>query len=427
MKQKILSMVYVTLISTSVVAMDDYRSSDICLCDEKKTTESVDSLDAAFTQGKVDGNIRLAHIYQRDDVIGSKNNYATSIGGQLKYETARFYNLSGTFSTFVSQKITPLSGDMNHNSLNTDFFNDKGSSIVYVGEAYVDYKQDKFELRVGRQKLDTPLNDRDDIRMLPNTFQGATLGYGGLDHFVFTAGYLTKWAGYDSGQDISKFKYIPGELSTTNENGKKLYILGMQNNSFKNFEMQAWYYGFDKQADVLYLEGIYEAAYGDLLNFVGGVQYGHYEEKDASTIEGDVFGIQIEASVGVLTFSAAVNYVMTDDGKTIIIGYGGGPYFTSMEEMTIDQVNDVKAYTLGAGIDMGVIAENLELIYAYGEFAGKDGTGDLKVVEHDLILGYPFNDTFDLEVSYADIHDKANSGTADIGFDRLLVRMNYVF
>ncbi len=427
MKFKMLYIMGTTLVSTLLFAMDDYRGTESCLCDENEKLTNVSSIDAILTQGKVNGNIRLAHIYQRDDATGSKDTYGTSIGGELKYETAKFYNMSAGVSAFISQKIDPLSGDFNKNELNTDFFNEKGNSIVYLGEAYIDYKQNKFDVRFGRQKLDTPFNDRDDIRMLPHTFQGLTVGYGGLEHFVFMAGYVTKWSGFDSGQDISKFKDLPGVISTTNENGKGLSILGVQNNSFENIDLQAWYYGFDKQADVLYLDGTYEAEYDNSLTFGGGVQYANYNEKDSSSFEGNVIGVQIEIGFDIFTIGAAANYVMTADGKKLFIGYGGGPYFSSMEELNINEINDAKAYNISAGVALNMIANDLELSYSYGHFEGKDGASDVEKVENDLILGYQFNNKMDLEISYADIDDKKNSGAADTGFDRLLIRMNYVF
>lgn len=427
MKLNILSIVGATIVSTSLFSMDDYRCTDTCLCDENEPIENVSAIDKAFSEGTIDGNIRLAHIYQRDDAAGSKDTYGTSIGGELKYETARFYNISAAVSTFISQKIDPLSGDFNKNELNTDFFTDKGNSLAYLGEAYVDYRQNKVHVRLGRQKLDTPFNDRDDIRMLPNTFQGLTVGYGGLEHFVFMAGYVTKWAGFDSGQNISKFKDIPGVMSATNKNGKSLTILGVQNNSLENIDLQAWYYGFDKQADVLYLDGIYEGEYSNALTVAGGMQYAYYKEKEASTFDGNVIGAQVEVGFDLFTLGTAFNHVMTPDGKKLFIGYGGGPYFTSMEELTINEISDAKAYTFSVGINLAMIAKDLELNYSYGHFSGKDGASDVEQVENDLILGYEITDKLDLEISYADINDKKNSGSADTGFNRLLARMNYGF
>jgi len=93
----------------------------------------------------------------------------------------------------------------------------------HIRLAYINQNNDAaatsniYATSLGRQKQDTPLNDRDDIRMLPNTFEAAIIRYDGLKDFVFAGGYIDSWAGYDSGQDISHFKDILRKIVTTGE------------------------------------------------------------------------------------------------------------------------------------------------------------------------------------------------------------------
>ena len=265
----------------SIMAFDNYRCSEVCLhCDNSSHSINVQSLDDAFAKGSIDGHIRMAHIYQREDTPNTPDSYATAIGGELKYETAKFYNISAALSTFISQKISPLSGTFDKGTLNTDFFNANGASFAYIGEAYLDFQKDKLDIRIGRQKLDTPLNDRDDVRMLPNTFEAFTIGYGGIEHFVFVASYVNRWAGIGSGQDISQFKDIPGKIAATGAEGKGALLLGVQNDSFANTEIQGWFYSFDKLAYVLYMDGVYHNDTLALAPLIA-LQYGHYNERDA--------------------------------------------------------------------------------------------------------------------------------------------------
>ncbi len=406
--------------------LDDYRCTDNSLS-EVQAYKSASSFDEAFTQGKVEGDIRLAYINQNNHTTdpATKDDYATSIGGQLKYETAKFNNISAAASVFVSQKVSKLSGDRNKDELNGDFFDANKDSFAYLGEAYIDYGYKNFDLRIGRQKIDTPLNDRDDIRMLPNTFEAIMAGYGGIDDTVLIAGYINRWAGYDSGDDISKFKDVPGGVDANGNEKKGVYLAGVMNESIKNVALQAWYYGMDKVADVIYVDGIYGTEYDSGLSVEAGLQYANYAEKSSSTVDGNIIGGSLLIGYSGVSLSAAFNEAESSAGKSVILGFGGGPYFTSMEEMTVDSINDASARVFGAEVDFSKLVDGLSLAYAYGRFDGDAGT--TKYEEDDLVLAYAWTDKSDFEISYADVRDKANSGADDTGYDRVLMRVNYYF
>lgn len=396
-------------------ALDDYRCTDKSLCEVHAYKEAT-SIKDAFVQGQVEGQIRLGYVDQQNDADGVPNTYATSLGGQLKFETAKFYNISIAASAFVSEKINDLSG--NGDKLNRDFFGDDGNSFAYMGEAYINYAYKNFDLRVGRQKIDTPLNDRDDIRMLPNTFEAVMAGYGGIEDTVLVAGYIQRWAGYDSGGEISKFKDIG-----FGTNG--VYLAGIMNESIQDTALQAWYYDIDKTAGVTYIDAVYAKEYDSAISAEAAVQYGNYNEKSLSDIEGDIYGAALALGYSGISIFGAFNETESSDGKSILLGFGGGPYFTSMEEMTVDRINDASAYVLGTEIDFSKLIDGLSLTYVYGKFDGDAGA--TKIIENDIILAYAFDESADIEISYATLEDKVNVGADDTGYDRFLVRANYNF
>lgn len=382
------------------------------------------SIEDALKNGKLEGNARLAYINQHNHASNTANSYATALGGELKYETDKFNNISLAASVFVSQKISPLSGDSGKSELNGDFFAANGDSFAYIGEAYIDYAYNDLTLRLGRQKIDTPLSDTDDIRMVPNTFEALIAEYRGVEGFVFTAGHIQRWAGYDSGSDISKFKDMP---SINGSDGASL--IGLTNESIENITLQAWYYDFDKQAGVVYLDAVYANEYSEGLGVETGLQYINYDEQSSSAVDGEVYGGMLSLSYEGISVGAAYNDVDAPAGKAITIGYGGGPFFTSMEEMTIDAMNDADACRISLGADLSrSVTEGLSFSYAYGKFKGKDSSGSaIKVEENDFVLGYALREDINIEASYAYVDDKVNSGTADTGYDRVLVRVNYSF
>ncbi|MGE4471780.1 MAG: OprD family outer membrane porin [Sulfuricurvum sp.] len=386
-------------------------------------TLSATTLDEAFVSGKTSGEIRSAYISNSYDA--GENTYGTAIGGILKYETASWNNLSFGVAAYISQRIGFISGNDVHTT--TEIFDEEGKSYAYVGEAYIDYTTDNFTFRIGRQQLDTPFADTDDIRMNPNTFEAAVVTYSGIDATTLIGGYATRWSGYDSGDDKSTFKRLGGEGSDGT------IILGIQNESIENLAVQGWYYGVDKLADLYYTDAAYTIAFSEDIGLELAAQYARFSEDNDATgtptgIDGSVYGLGASLNVGALTLGAAYNRGSNDDGKAPPIGFGGGPYLTSMEEWTIEGMEDVKAYQLSAELDLSDTGiEGLSLCALYGSF--KSNPADAKVDEFDLIATYEINEAISADISYADIDDRNGNadGGNDAGYSRFLARINYTF
>jgi len=370
-----------------------------------------EDLSQMFTNGKASGEIRVAHIDQ-DNETGA-HTYGTSLGGILKYETAEIERIQLGVAAYISQKIGFLSG--NGEKINTDFFDAEGNSFVYLGEAYVKYGAGDLSVTVGRQLLDTPLDDRDDIRMLPNTFEGATAIYNAADDLVLTAAYLKRWAGYDSGDDISKFKRLDGMDS----NGAAL--VGIQSEQIENLALQGWYYRIDNIADAFYTDATYSMKINDAFQIDLGGEYVHFSQDNASGVDGDVIGLEASLTYEMLSVGMAYNRSYNKDGTSPSNGMGGGPYFTSMEEWTIDGMEDARAYQLSGSVDMeGVGIKGLTMTVLYGNF--ESAPLDQKVHETDLIATYSYSESLNADLSYAMIDDNTNTG-----YDRFLARLMYKF
>ncbi len=392
------------------------------------TALSASGIDEAFVAGKASGQIRAAYVSQDNDA--AQDTYGSSIGGILKYETAEWNGLKLGVAAYVSQKIHAASGDNDQSKLNTDLFDMDGKSYAYVGEAYVDYTMDKLNIKVGRQQLDTPFADTDDIRMHPNTFEAAVATYRGLEGTTLVGGYVTRWAGYDSEDTVSKDKFK--KLGGDNSNG--VAVVGAINESIENLALQGWYYGADKVADLYYADAVYTIPFSETMGLELSAQYATFKEDNDATgaetnIDGHVYGIGAAFNVGALTVGAAYNRGSNNDGETPPIGFGGGPYMTSMEEMTIEGMNDVKAYQLSAELDLANTGlEGVTLTALYGDF--KSTPADQHIKEIDLIASLELSEAITGDISYAMIDDKNNNADGsggDAGYDRFLVRLNYSF
>ncbi|MDD2781822.1 OprD family outer membrane porin, partial [Sulfuricurvum sp.] len=383
---------------------------------------SASSIDEAFVTGKVSGQIRAAYSSIKYDAAG--NDYGTSLGGIMKYQTADWYGVKLGIAAYVSQKIHVASGDADKNELNNDLFDINGKSYVYIGEAYLDYTMGDLNLKVGRQLLDTPFADTDDIRMHPNTFEAAIATYTGFEGTTLVGGYVTRWAGYDSEDTVSKDKYK--KLSGDQKNG--VAVVGILNESIDNLALQGWYYNIDDLSNAIYADATYRVPFSEIMALELSTQYANFSEEKASGVDGKVYGFGVVFNIAALTLGAAYNKASNDDGKAVSNGFGGGPYMTSMEEMTIEGMNDVKAYQLSAELDMANAGlEGVTLTALYGNF--KSDTDGTKVTETDLIASMELSEAITGDISYAMIDDKNNNFDSgnDSGYDRFLVRLNYNF
>ncbi|MDD2828489.1 MAG: OprD family outer membrane porin [Sulfuricurvum sp.] len=380
------------------------------------------NIDEAFKSGKASGQLRTVYLSQ-DNAIDT-DTYGTSLGGILKYESGEWNGLKLGVAAYISQKVGFATGD--EAKANNDLFANNAQSYAYVGEAYADYTMGDLNLKIGRQLLDTPFAQTDDIRMHPNTFEAAIATYSGWDKTTLIGGYVKRFAGYDSGDDISKFKRFDGFDS------KGVTVLGIMNESIENFKAQGWMYGIDNMANAIYADAIYSLPLSETMGLELSAQAANFSEKSGSGLDGNVYGIATAFNYSALRLSAAYNTSSSDNGKVISNGFGGGPYFTSMEEMTIDGYEDAKACQLSAELDLADAGiEGLKLSGQYGTF--KSTPMDIKVKEVDFIATYAINEALSAEMSYAMVNDKNkntfdNNGTPDDGgYDRLLVRLSYNF
>lgn len=377
----------------------------------------------AFAAGKAGGNIRTVYVNQNN--ASATDTDTTAIGGILKYETEVGKDFKLGIGAYVSEKIGFASGRGEH--LNYDLLSDESGSFAYIGEAYVDYTASDVTLRVGRQTIDTPFADTDDIRMVPNTFESGIALYSGIEKTTLVGGYIKRWAGYDSGDDISAFKKLDADYATgANGESKGALVLGVMNERVDNLALQGWFYSVDQVGNLYYADGTYIIPLSERADLEVSAQYARFDEKAGSGIDGKVYGMSVRFNTGAVSVGAAYNRGSNGEGKTATNGFGGGPYMTSMEEMTVEGMNDAKAYQLSVQTDMGPVGiEGGTISVMFGEF--KSIPAEMRIQEIDVIATYALDEAISADISYAMIDDRNNNGSADTGYNRFLARLSYNF
>lgn len=383
----------------------------------------------AWKNGETSGQIRLGYISSDPDVAGNNTTDATAIGGQLKYETADWQHLQLGLGAYFSKKLHNLSGDPAQNELNTDFFDKDSKSFAYIGEAYINLALNGVNIRAGRQQLDTPFADTDDIRMLPNTFEAVLATYSGIKDTTLVGAYVQQWAGFDSatgteGQD--EFKAM-ADNNADGTAGDGTAFAGVTYEGFENLVLQGWVYDIDNRAQIFYADAAYGIEINKEHSYELGIQFASFDEETASNVDGSAYGLSGAVNMANMTFSAAYNATSNDAGKSATNGFGGGPYFTSMDEMTIDGLTDAEAWLVGAEFDLGgLIIPGLGVGIAFGHFEDENKV-TTNTDEMNLVASYAFDDHFDAELIYADVDNDADPTDVDTNFSRYLLRLNYNF
>ena len=391
---------------------------------KEKEVDVVDGIKHMFEDGTVSGEIRSMYSqYNYDD---SQNIYATALGGQLKYELAEYKGFNGGVAFTTSHEISALSGD---NTKFNDELTSANGSYTQITELYLNYKYKGLNLRVGRQLIDTPLADSDDIRMTPNTFEAYILTYK-YEDLTFMGGLLERFQGYDAGLDVDN------PWQDTGEDGTYLAGLVYETNSL---EAAAWYYDVSKDENLnstmgnnanksiyINLGGHYHFSENTFLHAVG--QYLHQSENDNSGIESRIYGGMAELVFGNIGFNIAYDKSIEQKGKRVFSGFGGGTMFTSMDNMIIENIADDRdAYATVGGISYAL--GDFNLLYAYGDFHGDANSAGVTehITEHNIGFEYAPSENITIASIYTKQEDKDNTGINDGDWENFRLFSSYSF
>lgn len=315
-----------------------------------------------------------------DDNAGSKTD-TLSIGGKLGYKTKSYNGISAAATFYTTNPI----GGVDDEGMFLDSNND-GYSIL--GEAYLNAALGDTNIRLGRQELDTPFADTDDIGMIPNTFEALHISNESLPNTQLHLAHLRRWSGVDAP--------VPEKFTDMNDDDG-VTALGAVYEPSDKWNVQGWHYAASDATDITYLE----AGLNPMKNLGLGVQYA---TQGGAGFDGKVWGVSAEYGVGDFTLAAAHNKV--SDGQ-VTNGFGGGPFFTSSEDHTIAEVDDQKATLFGveyAGID--------KLTLAATHVSFDKGENEL-----DLVASYAFNDNLSADLIYSDMNGDGEMTRAFVNYN----------
>lgn len=352
----------------------------------------------------VDGNIRVGYQNHKTDTASTKQD---SIGGKLHIDSKLIDNITAGATFYTTNSIS------NDKEGGINFLDTSQNSYSILGEAYLQGVFGNTTIKLGRQELDTPFADTDDIGMIPNTFEAGVLINKDIKDTTLILAEVQKWAGVDTD--------TPENFSELN-NKDHVQTLGFIYEGFKDITLQAWYYNLKNfEVDkISYIEANYETTMSGI-DLELGAQYAVQNYSASSVDKATITGLS--ASLGFkkagLTLFGSYNKA---SGNSAINGFGGGAFFTSCEHLTLAEAGaDGKAARVGLEVDTSVIGvPNLSL--ELSNLTLKDNVG-VKTTEVDFVASYEVNNKLTVDFIYSDADDKINSEK----FKNTRVFANYSF
>jgi len=364
-----------------------------------------ESLVEVFENLEVDGYLRAT--YQAHDIKSDRVHEDDAIGGKLHLETGVFYGLSGGVSFYSSNALVN-----NENRGLVPLRGESHKSYSILGEAYLKTEFSETLLKVGRQEIETPFAQADDIGMVPNTFEAAMFESRLLKDTTLVLGQVQKMAGVDA-DSVDSFKRLNGS--------DNMQLLGLSYEGIPHVVLDAWYYNL-KDAEVnkiAYVEASYEKEFKDI-TFGTALQYAKqgYSVGESANI----YGVGVDATVKKFGLSVAAAYTEARDNAAFS-GFGGGPFFSNSEYFILDNAgDDAKAIWFGAEYNaksMGVEA----LTVALGEVTLENKRGE-EASELDFTASYEINKNAEVHLIASKLKG-TNVGEDDAKHLRVFANYNF--
>jgi hypothetical protein len=325
-------------------------------------TIGADNLKEIFSKAKMSGEVRFGVVQIEDDL--DKKTSTVALGGSLGVKTSPLAGISLGATFYTTNSL--LGKDRE-----SMFLDSNNDSYSILGESYLQASFGKTTLKAGQQIIDTPYIDSDDIGMILNTFQGITLINQDITDTTVILASIDKWSGVDSD--------TPEKFNEMQSSGDEVIIASLIYEGIENTTVQAWHYRLD-DVDFNYFEAGYEE---ELFNL--GFQYTDQDNDNTA------FGLLAGVNIGELSLTTAYNRV---DG-VVSNGFGGGPFFTSAEDHTIE-INELNQEGILVGAEYSLERLTLAVIHANFD-KGENDT--------DYTISYVVNDKHSLDLIYSDMYD----------------------
>lgn len=367
MRQIKFVLILLVLLNTVYAEDDEYIKNHSLKCNMvhifDELPEEVDSISEMFSEGLFYWRLRFnsfafkwdQEIQNEDGSMKKADHIAAAIGGSLIYKSAIFNGFSIGAGLYTSQMMGNLDNedaDLYKGSKGLfsryDVLTDESSNLTSLAEAYLKYSYQDTAVKIGRQIVRSHLTKSNDTKMIPNTFEGATLRNYTIPDTSILLAYLTK----QKLRDHSTFHHLlavgdnpddpEDKLAVYTENDDsamhfglklseleargiedRLIIAEARNESIENLALMLNYTAVPELISSATIQADYKFDLGDMY-IIPGIRYMRQFDLGAGEIGGanlkeDIEGYSDPNSLDSELFGARIAFV--EDGFKLRFGY----------------------------------------------------------------------------------------------------------
>ncbi|MDD4855450.1 MAG: OprD family outer membrane porin [Sulfuricurvum sp.] len=360
---------------------------------------AADDLASMFSEGKMSGQAREFSISRDYNGASDYTRRANAIGGYVKYETGAWNGLSLGAAAYGTIGFA-LNDRSNLREVDPTLLSTNNQNDIYLGEAYLQYKNGNTTFKGGRQKLDTPMAGSDDARMLPNLFEAYVLTNTDIKDTTIVAGHVTKFAQgtfgrvYDAGLNHANailsatagYSYIDSRNQTGSFEDMGKYAVGHNTggvtvagaiySGIPGLKLQLWDYYAHDILNAIYTEANYGAAITKEVNGYLGAQYIREDNVGADyagKVKSDFIGAKAGVKVANFDVFGAVSHNSKDASSAATNGgtispWGGMPAYTQGMVTRHQFMAGTDAWKLAGNYDWKNFGVNLNTGIYYASF-----------------------------------------------------------
>jgi len=393
MKPLMVSTIVVTSMSAAILGQKAFAAQD-----------AVSSPEDAITKGSVSFDMSIGYFIRKFDDPGVDDAEALTGGGIVKYETAPYHQIKVGLAYYGSHNLGIVDRDK---GAGTSFLQTDGEDIAFIGEGYVQVGTGNHQVKVGRQRLATPLMDDHNLRLLPSSYEAVVYRNKALENTSLEFGYVKRYSGFGSrfsgfespdsvwGEDGLAYVYATSKVGIVDVRGQFIDMMD-DTGSLKNV----------RYADLSVPIEVGTKSYVK-------AQYGgtSYQEADSALMLG------LKAGTTVSTVDLALVYNTIRDGNFQAVE--AGPMYTDWQQ-------GYGPYQPSEALGTQVVfypSSQSSVKLGYVDVNGIDGSRVDEFVESNIDARYKFTDVSSFRVRYS-IKDQAFEDENG-RYDRTDFRMYY--
>jgi hypothetical protein len=343
----------------------------------------------AFFRDSLLQYVARTYYLTRDNSDGSKSQ-AWAAGGWLAFRSGLIGDMFGVHvAAYGSQPIfaPPDQGG-------TKLLTPDQNSIGVLGQIYGRIQIGDQEIRGGRQLVDTPLINPQDNRMVPNTFEGATLvSLPDKDrNYDYSVGYLWTIKQRDSNDFVPMSDALAG--SDTFNHGAAYGMIKFR--PVSGLSLVAMDYNVQDMVNTAFGQVEYDFKQPKgVPNWIIGANVISQQSTGSNLLTGtpfETYQASAKVQMAYAGFTLFVAGSITGDESSIFSQYGTKPNYTDMQQSSFDKAGE-KA--IG-----GSVAYDFATVGLPGVSTGAWYTHGWGAIDPSSNLGIPNRDELDLWIQY---------------------------